>query len=119
MYNANTEHVTEMRDITWLHCMHYGKPEARDEVAVYLQVALPFKPEDAEAREGVTLNAFEPKVKSKNDEKEWSIVLMRLGRVVKPPVLYMKKYGTDGIEVVLSTIYQNCSLNCTRLMTKK
>ena len=70
MYNPNRRYTTEMRDITWLHCMYYGKPEARDEVIVYLQVALPFEPKNAEAREGVILNASEPKVKSKDDEKE-------------------------------------------------
>ena len=60
MYNPNTGYVTEMRDIMWLHCMYYSKPEARDYIIVYSQVALPFEPEDVEAREGVMLNASEP-----------------------------------------------------------
>ena len=64
MYIPNKVYVTKTRDIMWLYHMYYGKPEARDEVVVYLQVALPFEPEDAEAREGVTLNASEPKAKS-------------------------------------------------------
>ena len=50
MYNPNTGYMTETRDITWLHGMYYGKPEARYKVVVYLQVALPFKLENAEAR---------------------------------------------------------------------
>ena len=70
VYNPNIGYVTEMRDIMWLHHMYYGKPEARDEDIVYPQVALPFKPEDAEARKGVTMNASEPKVKSKGEKKE-------------------------------------------------
>ena len=57
MYNPNTSYVTKTRDIMWLHHMYYCKPEARNEVVIYLQVALPFEPEDAKAREGVTLNA--------------------------------------------------------------
>ena len=52
--------MTETRDIMWLHGMYCGKPEARDEVIVYLQVALPFEPEDEKAREDVTFNASEP-----------------------------------------------------------
>ena len=107
MYNPNTGYVTEMRDIIWLHCMYYGKPEARNEVLVYPQVALPFEPEDAEAMEGVMLNASEPKAKSKDNEEEWNTVHTRLGIVVKPPVLYMKEFGTDGIKGVLSSIHQN------------
>ena len=87
MYNPNTRYVTEMREIMWLHHMYYGKPEARDKVVVYLQAALPFEPSDAEAMEGVTLNAFEPKGESKDNKKEWSIVSTRPGRVVKCPVL--------------------------------
>ena len=43
----------------WLHHMYYSKPEAGDKVILYMQV---FELEDAEAREGVTLNAPEPKV---------------------------------------------------------
>ena len=38
-------------------------------VNVYLQVALPFKLEDTEARKGVMLNASEPKIKSKMTRK--------------------------------------------------
>ena len=30
-----------------------------------------------------------------------------MGRDVKPLVLYMKEFGTDGIEGVLSTIHKN------------
>ena len=54
----------------WLHQKEYSKSEARPEVIVYLQVALPFKPEDSEAGEAVTLNAFKPKVKSKENKKK-------------------------------------------------
>ena len=67
MYNHTTEYITERRDITWLHCVCYGKPEARDKFVVYPQVALPLKPEGAEAREGVMLNSSEPKVESKDN----------------------------------------------------
>ena len=84
VYNPNARYMTEMRDIRWLHHMHYGKSEARGEVIVYPQVALPFKPEDAEARDCVMLNASELKVKSKDDMREFSTVHMRLGRVVSP-----------------------------------
>ena len=52
------------------NCMYYGRQEARDEVVVYLQVALPLTLEDAEAMEGVMLNAFEPKLECKEDKKE-------------------------------------------------
>ena len=69
----------------WLHCMYYDKPEARNEVVVYLQVALPF--EDVEEREGVTLNASKPKAEYKDDEKGWSTIGTKSGRVVKPLVL--------------------------------
>ena len=55
----------------------------------------------------MTLNASEPKIKSKDDKEEWSTVHMRLGRVVKPLVLYMKEYGSDGVEGALSSIHQN------------
>ena len=79
----------------WLHCMYYGKSEARDKVVVYPQVALTFELEDAEARGDVMMNASEPKIESKNDEKEWSTVHTRSGRVMKPLVLYMKEYGSD------------------------
>ena len=57
--------MTKTRDITWLHCIYYGKPEARDEVVVFPQVALPFESDDAEEREHVTLNASEPKANLK------------------------------------------------------
>ena len=89
MYNPTTWYVTETRDITWLHCMYYSKPEASNEVVAYLQVALPFKLEDAEAMERVTLNASELKLEPNDDEKEWSTVHVRSGKVMKPPVLYM------------------------------
>ena len=107
MYNPTTGYMTETRDITWLHHVYYGKPEAREEVVLYLQIELPFQPEDAEARKGVTLKASEPKIKSKDDEKKWSTVHMRSGKVVKPPVLYMKEYCSDGEEGVLNAILQN------------
>ena len=84
MYNPYSGYVKEMRDITWLNHMYYSKPEARDEVIVYLHIALSFEPEGAVAREGVTLNASEPKVKSKDNKKEWNTVSTRLGRVINP-----------------------------------
>ena len=74
---------------------------------MYLLVALPLKLENAEAREGVMLNAFEPKIESKDDKKEWSTVHMRSGRIVKHPVLYMKEYSSGGVEGALSKIHQN------------
>ena len=80
LYNPTTRYVIERRDNMWLHHMYYSKSEA---VIVYLQ--------DAKAGEGVMLNASEPKNKSKYDEKEWSMVHTRSGRVVKPLVLYMKE----------------------------
>ena len=43
------------------------------------------------------MNAFEPKVKSKDEKKEWSTIHTRLGRGVRVPVLYMKEYGNDGV----------------------
>ena len=75
--------------------MYYGKPEARDEVIVYPQAALPFKPAGAEAREDVMLNASELKVNSKDNKKEWSTEHTTSGRVVKPLVLYMKEVLTE------------------------
>ena len=72
-YNPNTRYVTEMRDIMCLHHMYYCKPGARDKVMVYPQVALPFEPEDAKAREGVMLNASEPKVKSKDGKNPGTV----------------------------------------------
>ena len=39
MYIPTTGYMIETRDITWLRFMYCGKPEARDEVVVYLQVA--------------------------------------------------------------------------------
>ena len=52
-------------------------------------------------------NVSEPKPKSKKDKTEWSIIHGILGRVVQPSALYIKEYGTDGIQGVLSTIHQN------------
>ena len=98
MYNLTTGYVTETRDIKWLHHMYHCKPEARDEVVVYLQVAYPFKFEDAEKKEGVMSNASESKIESKDDKKEWSTVHRRSGSVVKPMVLYMKEYGSNKVE---------------------
>ena len=119
MYNPNTGHGTETRDIMQLHHIYYGKPKDREEVVVYLHIALPFEPEDAEAREGVTLNSSEPKVICKVDEKELSTVHTRLGRVVKPLVLYMKEYSTDGVEVALSTMHQNYYIQLCKLNYKE
>ena len=107
MLNPNTEYVTETRDIMWLHCMYYSKPEARNEVMVYIQIALSFELEDTAMREDVKLNASEPQFKSKDDEKEWSTVHVRLIRIVKSLVLYMKECGSDRVEGMLSTIHQN------------
>ena len=53
------------------------------------------------------LNASKPKIESKDDEKEWSTVHMRLGIVVKPLLLRIKKYSSDGVEGVLSAIHQD------------
>ena len=36
MHHTNTVYLTVTRDITWLHCMYYGKPETNDEVVIYL-----------------------------------------------------------------------------------
>ena len=69
MCNTTTRYITEMRNIMWLHCMYYGKPEARDEVVVYPQVALYFEPEDVEAWEGVTSNTSGPKTNLKMTRK--------------------------------------------------
>ena len=70
MYNPNTGYVTETQDIMWLHCMYYSKPEAKDEVIVYQQLALPFEPDDAEGREDMTLNVSKSKAKSKDNKKD-------------------------------------------------
>ena len=35
MYNPTNGCMIETRDITWLHCIYYGNPEARDKVVVY------------------------------------------------------------------------------------
>ena len=112
MYNPNTGDVTEMRDTMWLHFVQCGKLEARDQVKAYPQVALLFKPEDAEAREGVMLNASELKVESKDDKREQTTSHIRLSRVVKPPLVYMQECGSDGVEgakllcsIVQATIY--------------
>ena len=43
----------------------------------------------------------------------------KLGRVVKPPVLYMKEYSTDRLEGVLSTIHQNYYAQLCELDDKK
>ena len=107
MYNPNAGYVTKTRDIMWLHHMYYSKPDTGDKVLVYRQVALPFEPEDEEPRERLTLNASEPKVECKDEKKEWRTIHTRLGRVMKPPVLYMKEFGADGIEAIISTIHQN------------
>ena len=66
MYNCTAVYMTETVDITGLLCIFYGKPEAREKVIVDCKY-LPFELKDAEAKEGVTLNAAEPKVESKND----------------------------------------------------
>ena len=55
----------------------------------------------------MSLNASEPKVKSKVDKKEWSTVHLRSGKVVKPLVLYMKECDDDSIVGALSTTQQN------------
>ena len=68
MYNPSTGYVTETKEIMWLHCMCYRKQEARHKFIVYPQVASPFKLEDKEAKEGLMLNASEPKIKSADDE---------------------------------------------------
>ena len=109
MYIPTTGYMTEIRDIMWLHCMYYGKPEASDEVVMYPQVALPFKLEDAEAEESVKLNASEPKIESKDNEKEWSTVHTKLSWVVKPLELNMKEYSSDGVKGAISNICQNYS----------
>ena len=44
---------------------------------------------------------------------------MRLGRVLKPLELYMKKYSTEGIEVVLSTIHLNYYAQLCKLDDKE
>ena len=80
MYNPNTEYVTKTRGIMWLHCMYYCKPEAEDEVVVCPPLTLPFEPDDAEAMEGMMLNASEPKAESKDDKNKWSTMHMRSGR---------------------------------------
>ena len=72
-----------------LHHMYYGKPETSNVVVVYPQVTLPLKLD--EEREGVTLIAFEPKIKFKDEENKWNTVHMRSGSVVKPLVLYMNE----------------------------
>ena len=83
------------------------QPEARDMVVVFPQVSLPFRLEDAKAREGVILTDSNPRIESKDNKKEWSSVHIRSGRVVKPPVLYMTEYGSDGVEGALSAMHQN------------
>ena len=88
--------------------MYYYKPEASDELVVYPQVTLPLELEDAEAREGVIMNASESNIKSKEGEEyKWAAVCTKSVRVVKPLVLYMNEYGSDGVEGALSTRHQN------------
>ena len=65
------------------------------------------------------LNASEPKVKSKDNKKEWSTVRTRSGRVVKPPVLYMKEFGTNDVEGALSITHQNYYAQLCKLDDKK
>ena len=55
-------------------------------------------------------------LESKDNKKEWSTVRMKLGRVVKPLVLYMKEYGTKG---ALSSIHQNCYTQLCKLDDKE
>ena len=62
----------------------------KEEVVVYPQVTLPFKPEDAKAREAMMSNASELKIKSRDEKKEWSTASRKLDRVVKILVLYIK-----------------------------
>ena len=115
IYNPNIGYVTKKRDVTWLHHMYYSKPEVRDEVVVYRQVALPFEPEDAEAREGVMLNASQSKAESKNDKKEWSTLCTRSGRVVKPLLLYMKEFSSNGRRCAK---YHTSKLPCSIMQTR-
>ena len=71
-------------------------------VVVYPQVAVPLELEDKEEREGVMMNAPESKIESKGgEENKWNTVCMRSDRVVKPQVLYMNEYGSDGVEGAL------------------
>ena len=65
IYTPATWNMTETRDITWLHCMYYGKQEASNEVIVYLQVAIPLELEDTKEREDLMMNASESKIKLK------------------------------------------------------
>ena len=68
---------------------------------------MPFKLENTEAQKGEMLNAPELKIKSKDDEKEWSTVHMRSGMVEKHMLLYIKEYCSDRVEGALSAIHQN------------
>ena len=72
MYTPTRGYMTGTRNITWLHCMYYGKPETSNEVVMYPQMAIPFKLEGT--REGATLNASESKMESKDKENKWSTV---------------------------------------------
>ena len=65
------------------------------------------------------MNASEPKIEDKNDKREWSTVCTRLGRVVKPLVLYMKEYGADRVEGELSVIHQNYYVQLCKLDDKE
>ena len=58
--------------------MYYSKQEDRYKVVLFLQVALPFKLEVAEARV-VMLNASEPKIECKNDKIATNTVCTRSG----------------------------------------
>ena len=82
MYKFITGYVTEATKIMWLYPMHYGKPEISNKVVVYTHVALLLEVE--EAREGVVLNASEPKTESNDKENEWNTLCVRLDRAVKP-----------------------------------
>ena len=91
MYNLIMGYLTKTRDITQLHCMYYGKLETTNELLVDLQESLPLEFEEAEAKEGVMLNAFESKIDYKDKESKQNTVHMRSCRVVKSPVLYMNE----------------------------
>ena len=106
---------TGTRDVMWLHCMYYGNPETSNEVVVYQQVALPLELKEAEARDGVMLNASETDIKSHDEENKWNTVSTRSDRVVKPSLLYMNEYGSDRVDGALGTIPELlCSIMQTR-----
>ena len=93
MNNPATGYMTETRDITCLHHIHYSTSEVSDKLVVYPQVAIPLELEDVEAREGVMRKS---KIESEEGEEN-NTVPMRSSRVMKPPVLYMNEYGLDGV----------------------